>query len=75
METDHYEYVSSKIRDHILMRDVFHCTPAELEEIDADEIMFHWAILERLRHEEQRQVNLQSSKAAHGSRKGNHLRP
>lgn len=71
---DFTPYVNLRMIEHILMRDIFHCTPKELGEIDEEEILIHWEIREALRQEEERQVQYQRSKSSYGARKGNHLR-
>ena len=44
------------IRDHILMREVFHCTPEALGNIDEEQIALHWTIREGLANKERKGV-------------------
>lgn len=55
--TDHAlaQQARQKIREHILMRDVFHCTPPELAELDHSDVLLHWEIREALREVERRE--------------------
>lgn len=43
------------IIDHLLMKEVFHCTPDTLAGMDHSEVMLHWEIREAIRKEEQAQ--------------------
>ncbi len=54
------------IRDHVLMRDVFHCTPVELGEVSEADIELHWKIREAIRRKEENEVQYQRSKPQHG---------
>lgn len=45
------------------MRDVFHCTPAELAEMDHAEFLIHWEIRETLREEERKEAKRQARKS------------
>lgn len=50
------EEAEQHVIDHLLMREVFHCTPSELGEQDDEKIRLHWAIRELLRKEEGKRV-------------------
>lgn len=39
-----------------MMKEVFHCTPAELALLDHGQVMLHWEIREAIRREEEKQA-------------------
>lgn len=48
--------------DHLLMKEVFHCGPENLAQMNHSEVMLHWEIREAIRTEEERQAKVQQKR-------------